>query len=266
MSIIGYRDYCDRRVKELGIASMYPTDFFDRMLAAKRIVDTLKEWCENQGYALCNDYIRDDDVVRFDIAYMGRTGHYHFELCQINDFDDVEKGIKNTMEHFENNYGKRAEFAETHHLPVGIVREVTKKIPYEWQRQMVKHLLNSQHGLASRNIPMVAARCLPKSLQNTIYGMVTGSVPMSNEVREALNYFKEVNDSMFKRIPDITKVIHNAPATIVFWSDGEKTVVKAENEVYDPEKGIAMAITKKVLGNKGNYYNTIRKWLPKEEE
>lgn len=60
----------------------------------------------------------------------------------------------------------------------------------------------------------------------------------------------------------ITKVIFNDPATIVFWNDGSKTVVKAQfYEKYDPEKGLAMAITKKALGNGGNYYNTVNKWL-----
>jgi hypothetical protein len=44
--------------------------------------------------------------------------------------------------------------------------------------------------------------------------------------------------------------------------DGTKTVVKAgEGEKYDVEKGLAMAITKKALGNKGNYYDVIRKWV-----
>jgi hypothetical protein len=56
-------------------------------------------------------------------------------------------------------------------------------------------------------------------------------------------------------------VIFNNPATIVKWSDGTKTVVKASNEPFDKEKGLAMAIAKKALGNKGNYYNQIRKWL-----
>jgi hypothetical protein len=64
--------------------------------------------------------------------------------------------------------------------------------------------------------------------------------------------------------PEIKNVIFNNPATIVFWSDGTKTVVKAENEGFDPEKGLAMAITKKVFGNEGNYYNKFKKWLPKE--
>lgn len=65
------------------------------------------------------------------------------------------------------------------------------------------------------------------------------------------------------KTPTITNVIFNYPATIVFWSDGTKTVVKCKNEPFDPEKGLAMAISKKMLGNKGNYFNEIKKWVDK---
>ena len=65
-------------------------------------------------------------------------------------------------------------------------------------------------------------------------------------------------------IPKIKDVIYNDPATIVFWEDGTKTVVKCKNEKFDPEKGLAMAFSKKMLGNKGNYYNIFKKWLPEE--
>lgn len=62
--------------------------------------------------------------------------------------------------------------------------------------------------------------------------------------------------------PDIADVIFSGPATIVQWKDGTKTVVKcSEGENFDPEKGLVMAITKKALGNKGNYYETIKKWM-----
>lgn len=65
----------------------------------------------------------------------------------------------------------------------------------------------------------------------------------------------------------IKNVIFNPPATIVFWEDNTKTVVKCgEDDEYDPEKGLAMAIAKRGLGNNGNYYNLFRKWLPKEDE
>ncbi len=64
----------------------------------------------------------------------------------------------------------------------------------------------------------------------------------------------------------IKKVYFNNPATVVLWEDGTKTVVKSgEDDIYDPEKGLAMAIAKKALGNKGNYYEVFKKWLPEEE-
>lgn len=66
--------------------------------------------------------------------------------------------------------------------------------------------------------------------------------------------------------PSIKNVIFHDPATIVFWTDNTKTVVKrGPRDSYDNEKGLAMAIAKKALGNEGNYYNTFKKWLPDEE-
>jgi len=45
-------------------------------------------------------------------------------------------------------------------------------------------------------------------------------------------------------------VIFNAPATVVFWDDGTKTVVKLmEGEEFNPEVGLAMCFCKKVMGD-----------------
>ena len=63
----------------------------------------------------------------------------------------------------------------------------------------------------------------------------------------------------------IRRVIINKPATIVMWTDGSKTVVKCNEEEFDKEKGLAMALCKKVMGNKGNYYNVIKKLLKEAE-
>ena len=63
-------------------------------------------------------------------------------------------------------------------------------------------------------------------------------------------------------VPDINKVIFNGPATIVFWSDNTKTIVRNQGDDWeDPEKGLAMAIAKKALGNKGSYYEVFKKRL-----
>jgi len=61
---------------------------------------------------------------------------------------------------------------------------------------------------------------------------------------------------------DIVDVIHNAPATIVKWKDGTKTVVQVQpGDKYDKEAGLAFAICKKVFGNKGNYNEVFKKWV-----
>lgn len=59
----------------------------------------------------------------------------------------------------------------------------------------------------------------------------------------------------------IKKVIFNGPATIVFWSDNTKTIVKCmPEETFDREKGILAAWYKKLYGDKPNYFKDIKKW------
>ena len=87
---------------------------------------------------------------------------------------------------------------------------------------------------------------------------INGSTSTSNSSLNYSSYSKPVTLS-------IHKVIFNDPCTIILWSDKTKTIVKCgEDEEYDPEKGMAMAISKKFLGNKGNYYETFKKWLPED--
>lgn len=72
------------------------------------------------------------------------------------------------------------------------------------------------------------------------------------------------------RMPHIEKVIFNEPATIVFWSDDTKTVVKCDkDDIFDPEKGLAMSVAKKTLGTNAsdsNYYDIFKKYLKEYEQ
>lgn len=62
----------------------------------------------------------------------------------------------------------------------------------------------------------------------------------------------------------IKNVIFNPPATIVFWTDGSKTVVKCNaKEEFDPEKGMALAIAKRCANNSDDFYKEIKKWVEK---
>lgn len=121
---------------------------------------------------------------------------------------------------------------------------------------------------------------MPTMIDEKVYNMYMNSsygvegISISNVATGTTNNAsvstrKVAYNSMWKRTK-IKNVIFNDPATIVFWSDGTKTVVKCgENDIYDPEKGLAMAVAKKYLGtNKShsNYMDEFKKWLPKEEK
>ena len=54
------------------------------------------------------------------------------------------------------------------------------------------------------------------------------------------------------------KVIFNPPATIVIWNDNTKTVVKCgENDLYDPEKGLALCFMKRTFKNDNNAFHKV---------
>lgn len=92
------------------------------------------------------------------------------------------------------------------------------------------------------------------------------SIDISGLIKAA-NTIKKGFENMFGTLRniEIVKVIFNEPATIIIWDDGTKTVVKAQKgEVFDKEKGLAMAVVKKAFGNNGNYYNEFKKWIPEE--
>ena len=60
----------------------------------------------------------------------------------------------------------------------------------------------------------------------------------------------------------VEKVVFNDPATIIFWGDGTKTVVKCqEGDTYNKETGFVMCYLKKLLGNDNTFNKEITKWV-----
>ena len=104
----------------------------------------------------------------------------------------------------------------------------------------------------------------------TGYAYIDTDMSILAKMQEQVNYYKKkaLNGIYGKSKSSnwgINSVIFNDPATIVIWNDGSKTVVKASNEPFDPEKGLAMAIAKKALGNKGNYYEVFKKYIKHDD-
>ena len=102
------------------------------------------------------------------------------------------------------------------------------------------------------------------------YNKVSNTSAFTKEMDKIINPNKrlvvDINNGYFYidsgLCTTIEKVIFNPPATIVYWTDNTKTVVRTQNdELFDPEKGLAMAVMKKSFGNKGSYYNEVKKWV-----
>lgn len=89
-------------------------------------------------------------------------------------------------------------------------------------------------------------------------------IPAHGKGSESLLYTLAAIDILTKqqKKPKIKDVKFNDPATIVFWEDGTKTVVKAQDgEKFDKEKGLAMAIIKKSQDNSSKYYEIFKKYI-----
>jgi hypothetical protein len=68
------------------------------------------------------------------------------------------------------------------------------------------------------------------------------------------------------KIPQIKQIIFNNPATIIYWQDGTKTVVKVmEGDTFNEEYGVAMAYMKKIFGSSTKFKKMVEKYRPESK-
>lgn len=170
--------------------------------------------------------------------------------------------------------------------------DLAKKLGPEYEA-LVKWNMNSVYGAGSDNAsickPKMGYVCLPRNsgrypwktyglpyvesqeiihdLENDIKCHMRNVYGIKNP-KVTVNDNKEVTIDVHDGDYYITKVIFNDPATIVFWSDGTKTVVKCcKDDTFDKEKGLAMAVCKKVTGNNSErFHRGMRSWIKPEPE
>ena len=115
--------------------------------------------------------------------------------------------------------------------------EIGRKIPSELEQDMLCDLYNVSRdrlGLVQKrqHKPDICPVDVMRTLKNL------------NDVIDQIN--ASIVD---ERLVDlISKVIFHNPETIVLWKDGTKTVVRAQGERFDKEKGVLMALNKYLFG------------------
>lgn len=200
-------------------------------------VEAIQDLCTDYCYKV--NWVHDRDIICFPIKYK------HFTVL----IADIKKAIRRLENEGENKMNKKM-------YKVTEIR--CHSTPWEMdQINFTVNVLGSNYAVQE---DAEKIRNTIESIENTeveqIYGVRrnSGRYDWRNEYQKECDKF------------DIKDVIFNNPATIVLWADGTKTVVKAENEPFDPEKGLAMAIAKKALGNNYGYYDTFKKYVGRYEK
>lgn len=84
-----------------------------------------------------------------------------------------------------------------------------------------------------------------------------------NKMFDGIRFYLPASPSFGISIKDVR---FSPPATIVFWSDNTKTVVKAQNgEPFDAEKGLMACIIKRITGNTGRYNELFKKYIKEDK-
>ena len=150
-------------------------------------------------------------------------------------------------------------------IDFGPTKDTCPEITIRHSNRILKRILNPYILYEESNIIAILDDMWEEMMKNTIHPTDYDTWPMAA-------YIKHDSTAIVKAYDDwcrsnlIKKVIFSDPCTIVIWSDGTKTIVRCTDEKFDKEKGLAMCIAKKSLGNKGKYYDVFKKWIEEEEK
>ena len=90
-------------------------------------------------------------------------------------------------------------------------------------------------------------------------------IELSASVPQEAVILKSYNPKKIFNVPNVEKVLFRNPATIVWFSDGTKSVaICGYDDVYDKETGMAICLCKRMLGNK-EYRELMEKWCYEKE-
>ena len=88
-----------------------------------------------------------------------------------------------------------------------------------------------------------------------LYAPYSGNILERAKVSKYVRYDRKEREKLTPK-----KVIFNPPATIVFWTDGTKTIVKCrEDDIFDEEIGLSMAIAQKFAGDRSKFKKIVER-------
>lgn len=243
---------------------------FDHMDHISRVDTKYLEWlCMDDHYSNVapGDYLtfssgRNYKVLHLVIRkYISLPGYYVIYECDYGTRipytftlkeNNVTPGERNVVDYTKDNlskfiYAYLSDIQNNHILPSSVA----------------KNIFNSYYGIHSfkdKDPGMIYSEpfTIDKHETDKLCSIDTFDI-----IKEMQKMKKSINKPVTN---PIEKVIFNPPATIVFWKDGSKTVVKAQGDVFNPETGLAMAISRHYLCDVcglERYDGVFNRYLPK---
>ena len=239
--------------KEVRTKEKETTEMNDYIVMAEHGVSCIIKHQKQEETEICVKIIKYNGSGRYEVIY----NNYGYEpFCNTRFYVGIPclGEIRDDIQHF---YGAGC-------INVNDIRVL---IDEACCNNMAKQLINSRYGLSSAQIK----DCFGDSVFDKIYNNLdisremgfayTGKWPGIECKPTAKGQYRNRG-----KLPEISEVIFNKPATIVKWADGTKTVVKVQGrEKYYKEKGLAMAIAKKAMGNSNYYYTIMERYLEDEK-
>jgi len=103
----------------------------------------------------------------------------------------------------------------------------------------------------------------PQNIEQHYEAGRRNTVTVTFEQTEAYIGADRITAGTFPPRVGIEKVVYNDPATIVYWNDGTKTVVKChEGDIFDERTGFLLCCAKKLFGNTGRYNDAMKANVP----
>lgn len=262
---------------------------FDRMDRISRVDAKYLEWLhmdDHYSNVAPGDYLTFSTGRNYKVRYLAickyksLLGYYVMYVCDHDNLipysfclkeNDIIPGERKVVDYTKDNLSKfiyacLGDIQNDHILPSSVA----------------KNILNSYYGIHSFK-DKDPGRCQCEKPIDRGYGFkhaMIYSEPFnidkdkpdklrSIDTFDIIKEMQKMKESIKKPVTNpIEKVIFNPPATIVFWKDGSKTVVKAQGDVFNPETGLAMAISRHYLCDVcglERYDGVFNRYLPKDK-
>lgn len=215
-----------------------------------RNMSQMDQYFEDRNLKVVRKYNKTYSRYTFTLSYAGVSRDYHFTYPTENDYAEKCKKMTKFCEGAYECFDKE-------------VRSQVR-VTYAPARQSGKSLLDDAKAIDYIKQDIAIQKKVYEAINRPdiecLYpNFMFRDIGKIDELSKWVNTQTRINP----KHPIVKDVIFNDPATIVFWKDGTKTVVKAQGEPFDPEKGLAMAFSKKMFGNDRDYYIQFLRWLKK---